>query len=107
MSKLSAFIVLVALSPSVSSAKPVDASNNSINIAQIKSRLSHARELLGSTYKKSVVRKSEKIKDISSFVEATTKKFLPAKSKNVSKKLAKAILKHAREYNLDPVFQWL
>ncbi len=71
---------------------------------QSKSRLSHAHELLGGSYKKSVVRKSEKVKDISEFVKETTRKLVAKKDQKSSDKIAKAILESAATYHFDPVF---
>lgn len=96
------FIASPLLAPSAQAS--LQSAANMTVTPQSKTRLSHARELLGGSYKHSVVRKSEKVGDISSFVEATTKKFLPKLSKKVSKKLARAILSSAKEYELDPVF---
>lgn len=105
MYTLRAFTIFVAsaLFAPMAQATLQSAANMTVT-PQSKSRLSHAKELLGGSYQHSVVRKSEKIGDITSFVEATTKKFLPKLSKTVSKKLASAILSSAKQYELDPVF---
>ena len=67
-------------------------------------RLSHAKELLGNTYKRKVVRKNEATEDIQNFVKATTLKFLPKEFKSKSGAVSEAILDAANEFELDPVF---
>ena len=71
---------------------------------QTQVRLTHAHELLGGSYRKSVVRKSEDTKDITDFVKETTKKFLAKKYKSAAEKVARQILESAKKYELDPVF---
>ena len=67
-------------------------------------RIAHAKELLGGTYKKSVVRHSEDIKDISDFVEELVVKFLPKKFVKQSRTIATAILRESEKHNFDPLF---
>lgn len=67
-------------------------------------RIAHAKELLGGTYKKSVVRHSEDIIDISDFVEAMVEKFLPKKFKKQSRTLATAIMRESEKHDFDPLF---
>ena len=67
-------------------------------------RISHARELLGASYKKSVVRHSEKTADISEFVKEATQRFLPKPFKNQASKIAKSILAESEKYGFDPLF---
>ncbi len=71
-------------------------------------RLSHARELLGKTYKKKVTRKKTAILsrevEVSDFVMETTRVFLQKKNRGMSEKIGYAILNAAEEFSLDPVF---
>lgn len=66
-------------------------------------RVLHAKELLGSFYKKSVVKKAENINDISPFVQSVTKQLLPIKFQKQSKKIANTIVQEAKLYELDPL----
>ena len=75
------------------------------NIAD--SRLSHARELLGSSFKKKVIRKNRGLEvevEVSDFVLETTKALLPKNKRGSAEKIAYAILDAAEEFSLDPVF---
>jgi soluble lytic murein transglycosylase len=67
-------------------------------------RVAHAKQLLGSGYKHSVVRSGESVKDISDFVEAMTSEWLPAKYSKKSRSLATAIVRESEKYGFDPVF---
>lgn len=69
-----------------------------------RSRLNHAKELLGGTYKRSVVRHSEKAKDMAEFIESMTRKFLPKTYEKRTVGVASAIIHEAEKYGLDPVF---
>jgi soluble lytic murein transglycosylase len=71
---------------------------------QRKERLGHAKELMGSSYRKSVVRSGEKIKKFNSAVFASTKQSLPAKHKSAANRVAKAIISEADRHGFDPVF---
>lgn len=68
------------------------------------SRIAHAKELLGSRYKKSVVRKGESIADITDFVEAMTTEWLPAKFSARSRGVANAIVRESDRHGFDPIF---
>ena len=67
-------------------------------------RLLHARELLGRSFQKKVVRKTTDGTEVSDFILETTRKFLPKKFKGQSKEIAFAIVNASEEYDLDPVF---
>ncbi len=67
-------------------------------------RISHARELLGGSYKKSVVRHGEKTADISDFIKETTQRFLPKAYQHLAKKISKVIIDQADQYEMDPLF---
>ena len=68
------------------------------------SRVAHAKELLGGSYKHSVVRKAESVKDITDFVEAMTSEWLPEKFSKRSRSLANAIVRESDKYGFDPIF---
>ena len=72
--------------------------------AECPSRVAHAKELLGSSYPKSVVHQSEKAIDVTEFVQETVKRFLPLAYKKNSKKIATALLNEAEKRKLDPIF---
>ncbi len=91
---------LVLLANSVASAAPVKPIVED-------SRLSHARELLGKSFKRKVIRKATRENgevDVSDFVLETTKVLLPKKGRASAEKIAFAILDAAEEFSLDPVF---
>jgi len=69
-----------------------------------KARLSHAKELLGGTYKRSIVRHSEKAKNVAEFIEEMTKKFLPKSYEKRAVSVASAIIHESEKYGLDPIF---
>jgi soluble lytic murein transglycosylase len=72
--------------------------------ASVAIRLNHAKELLGGSYKKQVVKKNESASELSGFVTATTRKFLPKAHQGQAKEIARAILEASGEFELDPVF---
>lgn len=67
-------------------------------------RLQNARELLGGSFKRKVVRKGGSAVEISDFVAETTRRFLPKKQKARAKDVSNAIVNAAEEFDLDPVF---
>lgn len=67
-------------------------------------RISHAKELLGRSWQKKVVRKNESADDVQNFVKASVRQFLPKKEKVKAAEVSKAILEAASEYELDPIF---
>lgn len=68
------------------------------------SRVAHAKELLGSTYKRSVVRNGEKVTDISDFLESMSAQWLPKKYSKRARSLATAIIRESDKRGFDPVF---
>jgi soluble lytic murein transglycosylase len=66
-------------------------------------RLSHAKELLGKHYTKSIVRASEGISNIDEFVLVWTTRALKPKFKFRAKQITKAILEESEKYGFDPV----
>ena len=67
-------------------------------------RITHAKELLGTNYKKSIVRKTEAADDVAEFVKAATKRFLPTAYKKNSGKIAATLLAEAERHGFDPIF---
>jgi soluble lytic murein transglycosylase len=72
--------------------------------ASVAIRLSHAKELLGGSFKKTVLKPNESASELSGFVTATTRKFLPKAHQKDAKGIARAILDASAEFELDPVF---
>jgi len=68
------------------------------------SRLRNAKELLGGSFKKKVIRRGRQEVEIADFVAETTKRFLPKKFKSQAHEISNAIVNAAEEYDLDPVF---
>lgn len=98
--KLVSGIVLVAIL--VMSAQPasVDAAMNK----QVRNRITHAKELLGKSYKHSAVRKTEKADNIVEFVSNSTKKLLPKSQKNTAREITSVIMRESEKYGFDPIF---
>jgi len=67
-------------------------------------RISHAKELLGGTYRRSVVRKTESADDVSQFVKAATLRFLPKHYKKSASKISATLMAEAEHYGFDPIF---
>jgi soluble lytic murein transglycosylase len=67
-------------------------------------RIGHARELMGSRYKKSVVSKVEQKKNLESNVLAVVQKRLPTAYKAKAVAIANTIIEEATKHNLDPYF---
>jgi len=67
-------------------------------------RISHAKELLGGTYRRSVVRKTESADDVSEFVKAATLRFLPKHYKKSASKISATVMAEAERYGFDPIF---
>ena len=67
-------------------------------------RVEHARELMGASYKKSVVSRFEQRKDIEKNIHEVVKKRLPAAYKYRAYTIAKTIIEEASANSLDPYF---
>jgi soluble lytic murein transglycosylase len=68
-------------------------------------RVAHAKELLGGVaYKRSTVKKSESLKDMSDFIERMAVEWLPEKYEPKAKSVASAIIGEAERYGFDPIF---
>ncbi|NDG84923.1 MAG: hypothetical protein EBX52_07790 [Proteobacteria bacterium] len=72
--------------------------------ASVNPRLQNARELLGGSFKKKVIRKGKEEVEISDFVAETTRRFLPKKHKARAQEVSNALVNAAEEFDLDPVF---
>ena len=77
---------------------------SSLAQADVSSATLHAKELLGSGYKKSIVKKSAGATDLSQFVLETTRKLLPKAQQKNARKISNRILKESEEYGFDPLF---
>lgn len=95
-------ITLSLVTCSISFAK-VDPSRSLASIKQ-NVRVDHARELLGSHYKKSIVSTFEKSKGLEKNILSTVTKRLPTKYKSQAKAVTEAIIKEASSQGLDPYF---
>jgi soluble lytic murein transglycosylase len=67
-------------------------------------RLQHAKELLGNTYKKSVVRKGEKVDAIYDFILEKTSERLRPEWKQWATQIANTIISESRNNHFDPIF---
>ncbi len=69
-----------------------------------KSRIQHAKELLGKDFKSSTAYKASKINSLSNYILAEVETNLPKEYKNKAKSLTRTILNEAKKFELDPVF---
>lgn len=69
-----------------------------------KSRVQHAKELLGKEFKSSIAYKARKINSLSNYILAEVETNLPKEYKNKAKSLTRTILTDSKKYELDPVF---
>lgn len=67
-------------------------------------RVEHARELMGKSYKKSVVSKFEKSRNNEKNIYGVVKNRLPKKYKSRARQVAKTIIDEASAHGLDPYF---
>lgn len=75
-----------------------------VNTEATEARLSHAKELLGKYYKRSVVKSGENYAEINTQLNNWTSRAMKASSGKVSRAVASAILHESKRYELDPVF---
>ncbi len=94
------FVTLSTLMTSTLFAAKADISRS---LASIK-RVDHARELLGSRYKKSIVSTFEKHTDLDKNILETVEARLPKKFKYKARSVTQAILKEAASHGFDPYF---
>lgn len=71
---------------------------------QKEARLSHAQELLGRYYRRSIVRSGEEVRKINGFIYRSVRDSLPERFKNRQKEVAQAIIDEAWKREFDPVF---
>lgn len=69
-----------------------------------KSRIQHAKELLGKEFKSSTAYKARKISSLSNYLYAEVESSLPEQYKKKAKSLTRTILNDSKKYELDPVF---
>ncbi len=67
-------------------------------------RLTHAKELMGRHYRKSIVSKTEGISDLRSFVFTQSKISLRNKWKHLAQGIAQAVISESKKYDFDPIF---
>lgn len=91
---------LLAIVVIVSQPMQVDAASSK----HMRIRISHAKELLGNSYKKSAARKTELANDVPAFVGAAIKRFLPKSFKSNSSKISNTVVAEAERYGFDPIF---
>lgn len=77
---------------------------NTISPMNESKRIAHAKELLGTDYKSSVVAKLEGGRDLNKVLFDKVQKSLPAKYKSHSSQVTNTIIKEAARYNMDPFF---
>lgn len=75
-----------------------------INHLRKKTRLDHAKELLGSHYHRSVARVSEKVIELDPFITVLLQKYLKGVWKKQAKEIAHAIIQESDKYKFDPMF---
>ena len=98
--KLVSGIALLATLIVSSQPAAVDASMNT----QVQNRITHAKELLGKSYKRSAVRKTESSDNILEFVNSSTKNLLPSAHKSQAREIASVIMHESERYGFDPIF---
>ncbi len=72
--------------------------------SQHTSRLSHARELMGSYYSRSVVRQAESLDDLSDHITEWTSDAMKGRHHRHARAVASAILAESRVHGFDPIF---
>jgi len=75
-----------------------------VNFLRKKTRLEHAKELLGSHYHRSVARVSEKVIELDPFITILLQKSLKGKWKHRAKEIAHVIIQESDKYKFDPMF---
>ena len=77
---------------------------NGLSKAQREARLTHAKELLGNRYKRSIAMTGENIPKINGEVYRLTKDRLPKKFRDQYQKIAQTIIDESLKNQFDPVF---
>ncbi len=80
------------------------ANTSTIQPVDQKSRVSHAKELLGRRYSGSLAQKAENISDLQVVIYDNVHKHLPKKFQSQALDLTKTIITEAEAHDLDPVF---
>jgi soluble lytic murein transglycosylase len=96
--------VAQASSSTLSSQRPAELLQEAHRLRLHAIRLYHARELLGREYRTSLVRKTESLKDVETFVLNTVQKSLPSEWRKTSKRIAQAVLSQSIQHGFDPIF---
>ncbi|RYZ64726.1 MAG: lytic transglycosylase domain-containing protein [Proteobacteria bacterium] len=100
-----AFLVLALGTPgSAAVVKTHISKKNALSKAQREARLNHAKELLGSRYKRSVAMTGEEIPKINGEVYRLTKDRLPKKFRDQYQTIAQTIIDESLKNQFDPVF---
>ncbi len=102
-------LLFIAIATNFAQAEPVSQSKSSPILGRLASeqredRLVHARELMGSGYKKSIVRSGEEAPKINNMIYRWTRQSLPTKFRDQSHQIAQAVIDSAHKYGFDPVF---
>jgi soluble lytic murein transglycosylase len=95
----SGIAILGGLSPSARAATPKSRIKTPTT-----ARSQHARELLGSTYRKSAAKRTEGVRDIAGFIRQSVETQLPSKFKSKAPQITRAILAEANRHGFDPIF---
>lgn len=101
MKKIFYTIILVSLTITAHASKNVSRSTASIRHSL---RVEHARELMGSSYRRSIVSRFENRKDIEKNIYTFVKKRLPKNYKYRAHSIAHTIITEASRHSLDPYF---
>ncbi|MEO7161814.1 MAG: lytic transglycosylase domain-containing protein [Bdellovibrionia bacterium] len=75
-----------------------------IEAGRATSRWSHAKELLGPKYHKSVVKSGEKIADMDEMLTNWTNRALKGRWKKYARSVAQTIIQESDKYGFDPIF---
>lgn len=80
------------------------AEKTQIEAYRFSSRLSHAKELLGKYYQKSIVKGGEEIADLDHLLNTLTQRSLRGKWKKHSDQVARSIVHESELHGFDPIF---
>lgn len=67
-------------------------------------RVAHARELLGSSYERSIVKKAESVEALQSFILQHIARRLPETRKHEAWEVAKTVIDESKRHGMDPLF---
>jgi soluble lytic murein transglycosylase len=97
-----AAITASAVSAHAASSKPSKRSSDDMELSE--ARIEHAKELMGSYYRHSAVRKAEKRADLTAEIRRWTKRSMPKAPSKQTRSIASTIMTEARHYDFDPAF---